>query len=471
MTTASLTLPSFADLVSHFDSSDEGWTKVNAKATLQWQSSGGNPGGYLWGKDYPDGIYWYYRSPTSWSGDWTLYDTLSFDLRIVDADGGRIRSHDLVHIVGTQGTLNWNGRDGTLGSSWTHKELALEPSTFGVSDSFFNSVISDVSALWISGDNTNAVDIAGLDNVVISAPEPELYGIFVGGESSRGNDDAEAIRAALGRFSAVESENLHPVVTTVADLESTISSVKTDIQPGDSLVFFYGGHGSFNNDDTEQSVAHSLSTRATILASIGEWHPSHSGDEILRIERENGITDDWLFTQLSDPEFADVKKLFLIDACFSGGFWGQPDNDLDVGDLDKLQNAGLIASASENGLSMAIPPLFGDYSLRGWFSIALENTLNALADADSSELTFSRLAELLPQRYARENFPDQGVILDSPWFGDHTVVEYDDDLATTAQFTADFDPNANLVVPEPSTLALLFVGAVGLLVHALRKRS
>ncbi len=160
-----------ADLISTFDSGDENWRFAN-DVTLSWQNANGNPGGFLQGKDLGDGRYWYYVSPQSWSGDWSVYTTLSFDIRVVSNSGGIAVYGNMVTIKGTNGdTLVWSGN--APSRSWTHYEIPLEPSTFGVNKGVFDSVMGNVSEIWIEGEYVSGSDTEGLDNVQLHSEVSE----------------------------------------------------------------------------------------------------------------------------------------------------------------------------------------------------------------------------------------------------------------------------------------------------------
>jgi hypothetical protein len=170
-----------ASLVSTFDSSNENWRSAN-DVTLSWKDTGGNPGGYLQGKDWGDGRYWYFVSRASWAGDWSQYKDrmLSFDLKIIDTAGGDTFNTDTLRIYGNNGnTLRWTENDPN--SSWTHYDVLLNPTNFSVKDDYFLGVISNVKEIWIRGEYSDAAhDIEGLDNVHV-VPLPDTILIFSSG--------------------------------------------------------------------------------------------------------------------------------------------------------------------------------------------------------------------------------------------------------------------------------------------------
>ena len=66
---------------------------------------------------------------------------------------------------------------------------------------------------------------------------------------------------------------------------------------------------------------------------------------------ERFFIDDDLVEMFSDPKWTNVNKVFMIEGCFSGGFWGGGDE----GDLEKLSKTVLLASSQENQYSYFLP--------------------------------------------------------------------------------------------------------------------
>ena len=77
-----------ANLISTFDSGAEGWTVTNGAKNLTWNSSGGNPGGFISAEENLLFDTWFFRSPDSWAGDWTSYIGGKINFDIVDIEKG-----------------------------------------------------------------------------------------------------------------------------------------------------------------------------------------------------------------------------------------------------------------------------------------------------------------------------------------------------------------------------------------------
>lgn len=165
----------FADLVSTFDTDMEGWRPggYDDSVILSWTGDGGNPGGYLSGEDNKGNDWWYFISPTSWAGNWSGYSSLEFDLKIFYAEGtvATVAAPPMVVIYDGDGNkLEWTDKNNFPPNfDWTHYFIRLNAETFGVTENYFNSVISDVKELRIRGEYVYQDDIEGLDNVRVSA--------------------------------------------------------------------------------------------------------------------------------------------------------------------------------------------------------------------------------------------------------------------------------------------------------------
>ena len=174
-----------APLLSTFDAHTEGWTNIE-DATVTWQPTEGNPGGFLQGNDDAVGNVYFFVSPSSWSGDWSSYinGTLSFDLKLIWTDGGPYfdrydngNGDDVPEVViyGKNGSkMSWNYNHYPMVGNWFHYALKLEPSSFNVDEETFNEIMSNVSSLQIRGEYISGDETGGLDNVMIVSPMPTV---------------------------------------------------------------------------------------------------------------------------------------------------------------------------------------------------------------------------------------------------------------------------------------------------------
>lgn len=156
------------DLSSTFAEGIENWRTTDLTAVEAWQSSGGAPGGYLQGSRAGSTNAWHFLSPESWAGNWSGYRVLKFDISIPSRHYPDLDRAGMVVIVGANGQqMTWTGS--TPLWTWTHYEVSLMPSSFGVDAATFDGIMSSVAELRILAEFTTANEMVGLDNVLVTA--------------------------------------------------------------------------------------------------------------------------------------------------------------------------------------------------------------------------------------------------------------------------------------------------------------
>lgn len=151
--------------VSTFNVDMEAWRKLNG-ITLNWESTGGNPDGFLRGSGDGSGL-WHYVSPESWNGDWSGYKSLRFDHIILSGTNSEWDEPSF-YIVGANGeTLSWKGPEAS--NAWVRFEANLSPELFGVDQVAYDAVMERVVEVSIRGEYVNGSEVEGLDNVYLSA--------------------------------------------------------------------------------------------------------------------------------------------------------------------------------------------------------------------------------------------------------------------------------------------------------------
>ncbi|MFC1822517.1 PEP-CTERM sorting domain-containing protein [Thermodesulfobacteriota bacterium] len=164
--------PANATLVSTFDTDADGWTILVGSIPVQHSSTGGNPGGYIWGQDNLGAHTWFF-STTTWAGNWTSYigGSLEFDINYISGSGSFLSEE--VRIYSHSDYAYWDTSINPPKGSWTQYEVDLIASNFTISGTkTFNQIMADVTEIWIRGEYGVGVDKAGLDNVKV-APIPE----------------------------------------------------------------------------------------------------------------------------------------------------------------------------------------------------------------------------------------------------------------------------------------------------------
>ncbi len=337
-----------------------------------------------------------------------------------------------------------------------------------VSNLHMASDINDRGQIVANGFNTEGKQRTFLLTPVSEPPRPQFYAVLVGTGDfwSRGDKDAEAIQRALLKYPGVKSGNIRLLLnpTEFRDVEKTVREVVQQLRPGDQFLFYFSGHGYNNDDNSEPHIVNS----ECVFDKTGDY--SNTGDEVLFLGGAlTDVSDDLLTSLLSeDPKMTDVHKIVILDSCMSGGFWGTEGNDSDTGDLDKLQNIGLLAACGEGEFCYTFSPFIPFVGGRGKFSWVLEKILDpetsdfACADKNGDEaLSFDEIRLALEEQYTVEELGSAGVIKGFPWLEEPIEVEVDS-LGFYSDYGIDFDPGSP-IVPEPTTLAILIFGVIPLI--------
>lgn len=154
---------------SSFDAGLEGWTALGIG--LSWQSTGGNPGGYIRGDDLANASY--LIAPAAFLGDLSAFDggQMSFDHIAIDLDG--------MPIAGSGGEVTiFSGAQSatadllTPSLTWQTGSVPLTASAWGVSQAEWTSILANVTGIQIVIDSTLAVGADGFDDFTIVTPEP-----------------------------------------------------------------------------------------------------------------------------------------------------------------------------------------------------------------------------------------------------------------------------------------------------------
>jgi hypothetical protein len=177
--------PSAGLAASTFDSGLDGWAVTGDGISPAWQAAGGNPGGHAQATDLVGGDTWYWVAPAKFLGDQSAAygGTLHFELKqslteepFTDLD---------VMLEGRELSLFYD-TDYDPAQVWTSYTLILnaEVGWRTLGDQFLpataaeiRAVLSDLVALHIRGEFQLGDDVGGLDNVILSGPDPSLVRI------------------------------------------------------------------------------------------------------------------------------------------------------------------------------------------------------------------------------------------------------------------------------------------------------
>lgn len=174
-----------AELISTFDTDNEGWTIVTNGNAAGHQATGGNPGGYIehvFAGPAPTAI----AAPSKFLGDWSSFDggQISYD-HLVGAQTNVVSTfnHQL-RIEGSTGVAVWDGPAAAApDSGWSSYVADLNESNWSVSGATWGQILSDVNQLSVRIElyaNAGGIDVEGIDNFRVSAiPEPKSIGLLL----------------------------------------------------------------------------------------------------------------------------------------------------------------------------------------------------------------------------------------------------------------------------------------------------
>ena len=296
-------------------------------------------------------------------------------------------------------------------------------------------------------------------------PTPKLHGLFVGmdhGRDLNGDADAKAIYKAFKQFNHWADTNPEPLILDPNEsgnanrqtIEQALDDIKSNLSPGDGFVFYFSGHGWFptSSDGDETPV----------WVSVGPWDIGNKHDEYLSLGGYD-LSDDLLGSWLDDSAWNNVDKLVILDACHSGGFWGD-DKTNDSGDLENLPRIGLLAACPEWGVSFSEPIKGrGLYTLVLVKAVKLAGKIKDIADYVESWDWSQYLNKSLPLRMEEDAFPPEGSILPfgpSDW---QPCFQSSDDFTMTLPELSDLQLEVAVDIKPNSCPNPLRVGSRGVL--------
>ncbi len=302
--------------------------------------------------------------------------------------------------------------------------------------------------LWAVGDNFyGQCDVSSWNLGLVQPPRSKFWGIFIGQnflplDDMRGDLIAKDIYGKChfltdDRRYLITDDGVTPV--TKGQIEEVINKIKLQIKPGDTLFFYLVGHGYsslvFGHDET------TITDGDEYVVLNDTYLPDFAF-----------LTDDELKSMLEDID--NVKKWVFVDACHSGGFWGN-NNQNDVGDLEKLPNLSMLAAAREDGPSTYLGgndfknhPDYGKTTfgilLRDGLALKANNHANCDLN-DDGDISFDELRYWMTEQGKSHLGWINGLTLRTNDFGDEIVFSIDD-WEPVCEKTDDFTGTINSVV-------------------------
>ncbi len=181
-------------VTSTFDTGTDGWTwDSGLNAAFTWESSGGNPGGYIRYDDNKDtgpvsGIY----APADYLGDWQTPDItyLTYETKVFSTGSIASFGHYQVWISGPGGSAKWIGPNPPASAGdWLLIEVPITESQWIVESGSWGDLLPNITELYIHMEyysNWTSFEIVGIDNinlnetpgVVVPVPAAVLLGIL-----------------------------------------------------------------------------------------------------------------------------------------------------------------------------------------------------------------------------------------------------------------------------------------------------
>lgn len=263
-----------------------------------------------------------------------------------------------------------------------------------------------------------------------------------GDNELRGDLGAQKVATAFGKIIGAQNTQeigASPGQNNIAGLQNAIAHLVDPLNPthlsaGDTLIFYLGTHGSYQDYDTPPVAGSEVPIEA-------EYDPNHEqanspGDDRRKLTTADGefetgydaqgqlvsLTDDDFTTFFNTPAWASINKLFLIDSCFSGHAIG-------AGDLSSLPKSAVITSTKA-----------GDYGYRSnmsgvsFFADAVATATDVIR-IQNLDLNYGTLVQWLgneAQDFA--NDPARITALTSDW-SVTTVGDLDPDEAVGGDFS------------------------------------
>lgn len=269
----------------------------------------------------------------------------------------------------------------------------------------YRVVVTSYSAGGMGGYELSANPQSNLV-IVENTTGGQIYGIFAGISDYPGSDsdlsytDQDAIRArdALINGAGMSPDNAITLLNdqaTIGNLRTSIDRLAAQIDPEDTFVLFYSGHGN----------------RVDRSGGPDSADPDGIDESIVLYDGE--VLDDEL-----NGLFANVSAgttLLVLDSCFSGGFA----KDF----ISRPGRMGLFSSEEDVTSQVA-----AKFRAGGYLSVFFEEALEGYADFDENgELTALELSEYLHNRFrvdVKSASIDQYVSTGGPQSGyQHLVVD------------------------------------------------
>jgi hypothetical protein len=159
---------------SAFDAGFDGWTSSpGSPLAFSWESSGGNPGGYIRYDDNLEGpgeagsaVF----APAGYLGNWADADVtqLSYQMNVFSTGAVAGVGNYIVGLESPSGSALWIGPLANANVPWFQLDVPIVESDWTVSSGTWNDILSNVTELRIGMELYSSgvtAEVTGLDNV------------------------------------------------------------------------------------------------------------------------------------------------------------------------------------------------------------------------------------------------------------------------------------------------------------------
>ena len=155
---------------SMFEDDEEGWTLRGG--SLSWNDSGGNPGGFIIAEDVIN-TNMIILAPPKFLGNLLEFEngTISFDAIELENVSDPWHTFGVVTITSDAGSISKDLAPGPLRWVWTHYSGILSAAEWGVSDSEWKAILSNVTEITINLESGWFVgaETVGIDNIIVNS--------------------------------------------------------------------------------------------------------------------------------------------------------------------------------------------------------------------------------------------------------------------------------------------------------------
>ncbi len=171
---------------STFDFDEDGWAAWAGEGAIAYQSTGGNPGGFLKIEDVGGSSYVVY-APDKFKGNLSAYSggAFSYDVTVFDPPTQQTSigsGFGRIQLVGggSNATFDYAGNPPIPSPGfWTTYNVPLTAAAWNTSQANWDTVLSDVTYFDITLDLRAGSDTIGFDNASLTVtPEPATMALF-----------------------------------------------------------------------------------------------------------------------------------------------------------------------------------------------------------------------------------------------------------------------------------------------------